>query len=145
VPGKEQVHAVHLVKLELKAHTERRWKARTPWIVVGSGAAALAIGGTLELLAHGEYQTYNQLLQAQCPVGCGPSLPPGMQKVDASTTSHKTTGRIENVAGVTLMSVGGAVAIAGLVGVYLNQPHSVLEHAPLITPTANGAMATWQW
>jgi hypothetical protein len=145
VPGKETVHAVKLAKLEVKTHLERRWKARTPWIVVGTGVAGLAIGGTLEALSHGEYQTYNQLLAAQCPVGCGPSLPPGMQKVDASTTSHKNLGHIENVAGVTLLGVGGAVAIAGLVGVYLNQPHSVLEHAPVVVPTGNGISASWMW
>jgi len=145
VPGKEQMHAVKLVKLEVKTHMERRWKASTPWIVVGSGAAGLAIGATLEVLAHGEYQTYNELLAAQCPAGCGPALPPGMQHVNASTTSHKTTGHIENVAGVTLLGVGGAVAIAGLVGVYLNQPHSVLEHAPVIVPTGSGVTATWTW
>ena len=145
VPGKELVHPVKLAKLEVKTHLVRRWKARSPWLVVGGGAVGLAIGATFEVLAHGETQTYNELLKAQCPAGCGPLLPPGMQEVDPATTSHKHTGRIENIAGVTLLSVGGAVAIAGLVGVYLNQPHSVVEHAPVITPTGNGISASWTW
>jgi len=146
VPGREIVHAVKLEKLIVKTHQVRRWRARTPWLVVGAGVGALAIGGILEVLAHGEYTTYDQLLASQCPVGCSPTRPPGMQQVDGATT----TGRIENVAGVTLVGLGGAAAIAGLVGVFLNQPHTELDRIPAIAVapgTAGGmtATATWAW
>lgn len=145
VPGKELVHPVKLVRLEARTHLERRWSSSTPWIVLGSGAGLALAGGVLEIMARGEYQTYDQLLIAQCGRGCGPNA---MVALDPSTTSHKSTGHAENIAGVSLLVVGGAVAVTGLVGVYLNQPRTVLEHAPIVTPLPGGGAAvstSWSW
>src|SRR5439155_21017212 len=140
VPGREVVHAVALSPIVDHTRLVRRWKPSTPWIVVGVGAGALAIGGVLEVLAHSEIQTYDDLFAAQCPAGCGPTMPPGMQSVDSRTQRHQTIGKIENVAGVSLLVIGGAAALGGLIGVYLNAPHSMIEH---VTPTGNGAAVSW--
>jgi hypothetical protein len=147
LPGKDTVHAVHLLPIKINTKMVRRWKARTPWLVIGAGAGALALGGVAELLSSQEFKTYDQLFAAQCPRGCGPTMPPGQQTVASSTESHHTRGRVENVLGVSLLGIGGAVAIAGLVGVYLNLPRSVVEHGPAITPAIGpgGAGATVSW
>lgn len=147
LPGKETSHAVKLLPLKVSTKLVRRWKASTPWLVVGLGAGLVAVGGVAEYLAHQEYATYDQLVAAQCPNGCGPMMPDGMTAVAPSTQSHKTTGLVENVAGVSLLAVGGSVAIAGLVGVYLNQPRSVIEHGPTIAPMtgATGVSARWSF
>jgi len=47
--------------------------------------------------------------------------------------------------GVSLLVVGGAGVAAGLVGVYLNLPRAVVEHAPAIAPTPGGAVASLRW
>jgi hypothetical protein len=135
LPGKDTVHAVKLAPIKVSTRTVRRWKARTPWLVVGGGAGVALVGGVFELLSHGEYQTFNQLFDANYPMGT--------KMIDPSIEAHRSTGRWENIAGLSLITVGGAAAIAGLVGVYLNQPHSVIEHGPMILPTGNGAVASW--
>ncbi len=145
VPGKEQVHAVKLQKLVVRTRMVRRWDARTPWLFVGAGAGALVLGGVLEYQAHNDYRSFDDQVQLQCPLGCGPNMPAGMQQVAASTQSLKTKARVENIAGVSLLAAGGAAVAVGLVGVYLNLPRSVVEHAPVVTPTGNGALATWVW
>jgi len=145
LPGKEHVHVVELAPIGAKL--VRRWKARTPWIVVGAGGALAALGGVSLYLARSEYDTYDQLLAAQCPSGCNSEMPEGMREVRADTLAHERKGKIANIAGVSLLGVGCAVAIAGLVGVYLNLPRSVVEQAPAITPAASstGAGATLSW
>lgn len=137
LPGKELVHAVKLVPVETGGRTKlvRRWNARTPWIIVGAGLGAAALGGLALYFSSNEYQTHDDLLLSQCPDGCGPNMPPGMQEVAASTKAHETRGRIFNVTGVALLSLGGAATIAGLVGVYMNQPRAVRDTAPVVTPT----------
>jgi hypothetical protein len=145
VPGKEQIHAVKLQKIEVHTHLVRRWSARTPWLVVGAGAGALVLGGVLDLQARSDFQSFDDQVALQCPAGCSASMPPGMQQVAAATRSLQTKARVENIAGVSLLAVGGAAVVAGLVGVYLNLPRSVVEHAPLVVPTGNGAMASWTW
>lgn len=143
VPGKEIVHAVKLAKLEVKTRMVRRWNARAPWLIVGAGAGALVLGGVLDLQARSDYQSFDNQVALQCPAGCGPTMPTGMQKVSSSTESLRTKARVENIGGVSLLAVGGAAVAAGLVGVYLNLPRSVVERAPVVVPTANGAAAMW--
>jgi len=150
LPGKELVHTIRLELIEVRTKLVRRWKVSTPWIVAGAGLGTSALGVVATYLARQEYATYDQLVAAQCPDGCGPNMPPGMQTVDPSTASHKTRGKILNVGGVGLVGVGGATAITGLILVYLNQPRSVPETAPPIvtpsvTPTAVGATVTWSF
>ncbi|MGE5183644.1 MAG: hypothetical protein ACM31C_16345, partial [Acidobacteriota bacterium] len=138
VGGKEMAQVVALHPIAVKAKLVRRWNASVPWIVLGTGAATAAIGGALEWLSHRDYQSFDQAAATVCP------CPPG--KIDTSTRSR---ARVENVAGVSLLAVGGAVAAAGILGVYLNQPRAIAEHAPVITPSVGPAgahvTATWTW
>ena len=141
MPGKEQSHTVKLSVLAGKTKMVRRWKASRPWIVVGVGAGAALVGGALELLSKQKYEDYDNYVNAVCKPECDTAT------FDESKAPSRTTAKIENIAGVSLLSVGGAVAIAGLVGVYLNMPHAVAEHAPTVTPSVgpNGAMTTLTW
>jgi hypothetical protein len=136
VPGKELVHDVSLSPVGAKL--VRRWGANRPWIVVGIGAGAALLGAVFELQSRSDYRSYDQLVLSQCPLGCAPDM--------EVSDSQKTKARIENIAGVSLLATGGIIAVAGLVGVYLNTPRPISEH---VTPVAlrggAGAMATWSW
>jgi len=135
VPGEEVVHAVQLHPISVKTHMVRRWSANTPWLLVGAGAGVAAIGGLYEYLAFKDHDSYETALKTTCMVGCPPSY-------DAS---EKSRSRVENIVGVSLLAVGGAGIAAGLVGVYLNLPRAVVEHAPAVTPTPGGAVASLRW
>jgi hypothetical protein len=131
VPGKEHVHVVHLSPVATKL--VRRWPASRPWIVVGSGAGVAALGGMFEYLSHRDYASFDADVMEHCPSGCTSSM---------VNTGTKSSARTENIVGVSLLVAGGATAVAGLVGVYLNIPRSVVEHAPMISPTNGGATAS---
>ena len=139
VPGKEHVHEVTLAAVGTKL--VRRWGANRPWIVVGIGAGAALIGTVFELQSRSDYKSYDELVLSECPLGCPPDR--------AVSTSLRTKGHVENIAGVSLLVTGGVVAIAGLVGVYLNAPRPIGERTPVVTPVAlrggGGALATWSW
>jgi len=135
VPGKEHVHVVHLAPVATKL--VRRWSANRPWIVVGIGAGAALLGGVFELQSRSDYDAFDKYVMTACPAGCGPTMPVDM--------GQKSKAHIENIAGVSLLAAGGLTAVAGLVGVYLNIPRPVLEHAPVVMPTGGGATATMEW
>jgi hypothetical protein len=135
LPGKEIVHVVALHPIAVKTRMVRRWSARAPWLVVGAGAGVAAIGGLYEYLAFKDHDSYETALKTMCMVGCPASY-------DAS---EKSRARAENIVGVSLLVVGGAGVAAGLVGVYLNLPRAVVEHAPAIAPTPGGAVVSLRW
>jgi hypothetical protein len=128
VPGKEIVHVVRLRLVETKL--VRRWSANRPWIVVGAGAGALALGGVLEVLSHRDYQRYDDQVNSLCASGCTAGT------VDAGL---KSRARVENISGVSLLVAGGATAVAGFIGLYLNLPRAIIERTP------GGATATMSW
>src|SRR5439155_25264986 len=109
LPGKELVHAVQLHPV--KAKLARRWEATKPWLVVGAGAGVTLIGALVEWKAHSDTTSFDADATKHCP------CPPGV----LTDPSLKSTGRIENVLGVTLLVAGGAGLAAGLIGVYLNR------------------------
>src|SRR6185436_17650493 len=130
-------------------HTKlvRRWNARTPWIVAGVGVGVAALGAVGLVIAKNEMSTYDDLLRSQCPNGCGPAMPAPYDRVPDDTAAHESRSKLYSGVGIALLSLGGAVSIAGLVGVYLNQPRPVAEQPPVVTPTVgpNGAGASVTW
>jgi hypothetical protein len=145
LPGKETLHLVKLESIRVNTKLVRRWSARTPWVVFGIGVGTAALGGIAEYLAKQHYETYDRQVAAHCPDGCGPMNPdPAKQAVPADIEAQRTRGRLFNISGVALLGAGGAVAVAGLVAVYLNQPKSVVVETgihvtPTITPGGAGA------
>lgn len=139
VPGKEHVHDVKLAVVGAKL--VRRWRANRPWIVVGIGVGAVLLGTGFELQSRSDYRSYDELVRSRCPLGCPPDM--------AVSDSLDTKGRVENIVGVSLLATGGALVVAGLVGVYLNAPRPIGEQAPVVVPVAlrggGGALATWSW
>jgi hypothetical protein len=106
--------------VELKLYTEadltgyrRRWHPRTPWIWVGSGLAAGAIGGTLLWRATANLSAFDQAI-ADCG-GCEP---------DAEMSALRDRGNLYSTLSIITLGVGAATAATGLVMVIMNRPKS---------------------
>lgn len=138
LPGKTLAHRVKLARAGTNVKMVRRWKARTPWIVVAGGTGVALVGGALLYAAKQDYDTYDALVAAQCPSGCSDDM------LASGTVAHKDRARIENIVGASVAVVGGAAIVAGLVGVYLNRPRPV-EVAPVITGDRVGAFVQWSY
>ena len=122
VPGKATRTEVDLVELGTTTRLERRWPTWKPWVVVGAGAALALIGVPLQLASASNARAYDDEFGTTCPTGCGGA---GQPESVPSRQSLERTSRLQNVAAISLFAVGGATAIAGIVGVFLNQPRAV--------------------
>jgi hypothetical protein len=138
VPGKVTVRDVKLLDLKSATKYVRRWPVWQPWAVVSAGVAVALIGLPFQLQASTNYSRYNEEFATACPNGCGgagqPAIPP-------SLTSIKDSAHAQNIAAITMFSVGGATIATGLIGVFLNQPRATIPHELQISPSAgpNGA------
>jgi tetratricopeptide (TPR) repeat protein len=102
----------------LPAKTERRWAAWKPWAVLGTGALVALAGVPLRLAAEDNIADYNAgVASCRQQSGCPPE--------EAVSTAPVERAQVQNVAAISLFSVGGAVAAAGIGMVILNQPRVV--------------------
>jgi hypothetical protein len=134
--GKEMVHDVVLQpRRTTSAKTVRRWRARTPWLVVGGGAVLAGAGALVQRAAIGQRDDYNASL-ANCNPDPDPTIPcpPGFAQGD------KDLALLENRIAIGMLTVGGAAIVTGAVLVYLNRGRLVYEKPfPTVTVRPNGA------
>jgi hypothetical protein len=138
-PGKPTEHEVHLIALKAATKLERRWPSWQPWAVLAGGGGALVLGGASLGFAKHEFNSYDAGVATRCPSGCDAATAAAMLSDLRSTKSH---GDVAQDIGFALLGIGGAAAIAGVVGVVLNQPHAVVERPINVTPTNGGAALT---
>ncbi len=119
--GAAQSIDVRLVRLSDAARIERQWDPWKPWAVTASGAALMLAGGLLQLKADSDMDRHDADLERLCGGnGCAPDAIP------RSVSDRKSRALLENKLAIGGIVTGGAVAVVGLVGVYLNRPRTVL-------------------
>lgn len=121
----------------------RRWATWKPWTVLGSSGAILGLGALAYFAASRDFADYDRAVSARCPMGCG-----AMMLAEYGLVDKKQRAEREQVIAITLFIVGGGAAVAGIVGILLNQPRMKLEASPAlltIAPTAGGAMIATAW
>lgn len=147
VAGKLTTYDVGPLELQVAARTVRRWEPWKPWAVLG-GAGALAIAGAISYVAaKHNFESYDQDIVNACPRGCDPAM---LMALEGYPSYHRirNRGETEQVVAFSLFSVAGAAAIAGVIGVIVNQPRVQLEshHAqPVVAPVPGGAALLMRW
>lgn len=126
---------VRLVPLNEAAVTVRRWTTWKPWAIAGSGAGLLLVAGALQLRAGADIRRADAERDRLCGMGCDPrELPDRIERLESRAV-------LENRLAVGAAIAGGAAALTGLVGAYLNRPRTVLPDesgAPLFAPFVTG-------
>ena len=115
-----------------------RW---IPWTATGGGAA-LAIGGLgVWLWGKSSMDKFQADFARVCPAGCPSSLSDQPQ-----LARERSNARLEGAIGASMMVVGGAAAIAGVVGAILDRPRRILPKLE-VGPEPGGATvaARWRW
>lgn len=92
--------------------TKRRWQRWKPWSITGAGAVMLGIGMGLRWRAEVSANAAQQAVDEGCPLV--PCEPP-------RTDLFRRAGSQNNL-GLGGMAVGGLMMVAGMLGVWLNQP-----------------------
>lgn len=126
-----------LVTLE---YPSPRW---LPWTVTGTGAA-VALGGLAFWVAGN-----NQMDQFHRDAAMICGTPGCSMNLDANATERQLASQrdgayLKNHVGIAMMSVGGAIAVGGVVWTIVNRPRRVLPELE-VAPTAGGASARASW
>jgi tetratricopeptide (TPR) repeat protein len=138
IPGKQTRVEVRLSVDEIRV--ERRWRPRTPWMVVGGGAVTSVLGGLLLRQAMNDYAAFGKALTA-CE---------GQLSCDRVSIRRRDSGKWKDAVGTGVLIAGSAAVVVGLAGVLLNQPHSSrseptdgvqFDFAPMVSGDGAGVSA----
>lgn len=122
----------------------RRWATWKPWTVLGSGGALVAAGAIAYLAADRTFEDYDRGVEAYCPMGCSAA----MLAEHGGLARTKDRAEFEQVAAFSLFSVGGVVAVAGVIGLFWNQPRVRVRPRPApvaVLPVDGGAAVSMSW
>lgn len=136
--GKSREVNVTLVTLESATEYRRRWAVWRPWAVVGAGAVVAGLGVLLDLKARGDMDELGVALASCGAEGCT------RDRYATDFAPREDQARFEHRLGVSVISVGAAAVVAGVVGVVMNRERPyVREHAdsPRVVPVSTSAGA----
>ncbi len=151
LPGTKKKVRLVLLSYAEKVNLTRRWAPWVPWTVVGSGAAALALGAILYWRAAADIKSYDDWFRSEEHLaGC--TAPGGgcyEEEIPSSVRRLPGQSRAEQWTGVAFFATGGALVVSGLVLAILNRPRALprqrqLLAAPhlLLAPGPEGVQAT---
>jgi tetratricopeptide (TPR) repeat protein len=138
LPGKQTRVEVRLSVDEIRV--ERRWRLRTPWMIVGGGAVTSLLGGLVLRQAMNDYAAFGKALEP-CQ---------GQFSCNQISTQRHDSGAWKDTVGTSLLIAGSAAALLGAAGVLLNQPRSYrsepaegakFDFAPLVSGDGAGISA----
>jgi hypothetical protein len=136
--------AMASTKLELRSfesvvrleYPSPRW---APWTVTGTGAA-IALGGLgFWFAGRSQMDKFERDFGDACPTGCQADLSDQPLLRDARD-SAELKGKIA----ISMLAVGGAVTVGGVVWAIMNRPRRVLPNME-VAPTAGGMQARVGW
>lgn len=132
-PGTTPVVECRLYPNVTTTRTTRRWSTWKPYAIAGAGVLVVGVGGIAYGLAARDYGAYDDAIRVACPRGCSAAETAMLVEPNAI----RSGADFRRKAAVSLFALGGAFAIAGGVGLYLNQPRTEVS-APLIPGVVGG-------
>ncbi|MDQ3365423.1 MAG: hypothetical protein M3680_08350 [Myxococcota bacterium] len=113
-----------------------RWK---PWTTAGIGAA-VALGGVgFWFVGRDQMDAFEADFAIRCPDGCRADL------ADVPELARdRDSAQLRGAIGISMMAVGGVVAVGGIVWAIMNRPRRVLPELA-VAPTAGGMAARAGW
>lgn len=142
-PGKASTYRIALEPTPLP-RVVRRWDAWKPWAVLAGGGAIVGLGALSYAAARSEFAAYDRAIASRCPTGCDAAVFAGLSDIQ----DRKRSADLQQVLAWTLVSAGGAAAIAGAVGVVLNQPRQDVDtnrRSMIVTLMPRGAAVAASW
>lgn len=137
--GTTVTERLELVPIEAAVVLRYRHPKWLPWTVAGAGAA-LALGGLgFSLAGRRQMDRFAQHFVEECPGGCEADL-----SMHPDLADERDGAELKGNLGASLMIVGGAIAIGGVVWGIINRP---TRHLPTVeaTPTPGGVTARAGW
>jgi hypothetical protein len=145
VAGKLTAYDIPAIEAKAVPRNVRRWAPWKPWAVVGSGGAIGVAGMVVYAFAGKQFAAHDRLVAAKCGGGCTADVLAAMYPEIPRRKSHAEN---EQIVAFSLLSAGGAVFVAGLVGVVMNQSRLQLEPrrpVPAIALIPGGLQVSANW
>ncbi|MFT3692859.1 MAG: hypothetical protein QM831_06945 [Kofleriaceae bacterium] len=121
IGAKQSDAKVELVPLGKAAKVVHRYPTWMPWTVFGGGLVVAGFGVLMQVDASSRMDAYDRSVSTNCAgTGCAADDP----RIDKS---QKDTAKAENIAAISVMSVGAAAAVIGGVLLYMNRGRTVYE------------------
>jgi tetratricopeptide (TPR) repeat protein len=139
--GTTETFDVRLMPLTSTTRTTRRWQPWKPYAVAGAGVLVAGLGGIAYALAARDYDRYDEEIREACPRGCNAEQAAMLGDVRAI----EDRADVEQNIARAMFAVGGALALTGGVGLYLNQRRTEViapMETPTIVPRPGGAIVT---
>ena len=144
VAGKLTAYDIPAIEAKPVPRNVRRWAPWKPWAVVGSGGAIGVAGMVVYAFAGKQFAAHDRLVAAKCEGGCTADVLAMYPEIPR----RKSRAENEQIVAFSLLSAGGAVVVAGLVGVVMNQSRLQLEPrlpVPAIALIPGGLKASANW
>jgi hypothetical protein len=138
MPGKDVEVSLKLLRVRELVKTavvyKRRWKRWMPWTVFGAGLAVAAVGGGLMIKSQLDLQEFDDWVSNSenelqgCDDGC---LLSEIEQERPGLLDLRESGKRYGQAAYSLLSVGGAVVVAGITLLVMNRPQAEeVEESP---------------
>lgn len=138
MPGKDVEVRLKLLRVRELVKSavvyKRRWKRWMPWTVFGAGLAVAAVGGGLMIKSQLDLQEFDDWVSNSenelqgCDDGC---LLSEIEQERPGLLDLRESGRRYGQAAYSLLSVGGAVVVAGITLLVMNRPQAEeVEESP---------------
>lgn len=144
VAGKLIAYDMPAIEAQPVPRNVRRWAPWKPWVVVGGGGAIGVAGMVVYALAGKQFAAHDRLVAATCKGGCTADVLAMYPEIPRLKSRAET----EQIVAFSLLSAAGAVVVAGLVGVVMNQSRLQLEPrlpVPAIALMPGGLQASASW
>ncbi|MGE5186081.1 MAG: hypothetical protein ACM31C_28695 [Acidobacteriota bacterium] len=135
--GSAQAENIALVPIETAVKLEYPYPRLVPLGVGGGGAAVALAGLGVWFWGRSQMDQFQTDFANTCPTGCLANL-----SDHPELASERDAARLKGKIAVTMMVVGSAAAIGGVVMAVLDRPHRVLPNVE-VAPTPGGAAAMY--
>lgn len=138
--GATVIARIQLEPLETAVKLEYPYRRWIPWTVTAGGAATALAGLGVWFAGRGQLSAFEQNFDRDCMAGCEKDLAEHPALRDQRDSAER-----KGTVGISLMAVGGAVAVGGFVfAMFVNTPKRVLPTIE-VNPATSAARATWHW
>jgi hypothetical protein len=127
--GGRRVETLTLSPPSVSTRYERRWKPWVPWVPTAAGTAVGLIGIGMRVLAVSHAEQFDREVARLCPQGCA------QEDLPESVRQLRSRAGAENAVGITLLAVGGAAVVTGMVLFVLNRRREVRQEPPPVALT----------
>ncbi len=135
--GSTQTEKLALVPIETAIKLEYPYPRLVPLGVGGGGAAVALAGLGVWFWGRSQMDQFQTDFANTCPTGCLANL-----SDHPALASERDGAQLKGKIAVSMMIVGSAAAIGGVVMAVLDRPHRVLPNVE-VTPTPGGAAAVY--